>query len=137
MTAAMDRARRSPLRFLAPLGLVAFALAFLIVVVSADLSDGGDSNGANREAEQRDLRGDSREARRERREDRENRLPDEVYVVKGYSTLIHANTACPDLVNPKGDVITCKIKGDRVVDSNGIFLNSEREKPPLCPQCVR
>ena len=62
---------------------------------------------------------------------------DEVYVVKGYSTLIHANTACPDLVNPKGDVITCKIKGDRVVDSNGIFLNSEREKPPLCPQCVR
>ena len=62
---------------------------------------------------------------------------DQVYVVKGYSLLIHANTACPDLQNPKGDVITCKISGDRVVDSNGIFLNSEREKPPLCPQCVR
>jgi hypothetical protein len=87
MTAAMDRARRSPLRFLAPVGLVAFALAFLIVVVSADMSDGGDSNGANREAEQRDLRGDRRDARRERREDRENRLPDEVYVVKEGDTL--------------------------------------------------
>jgi hypothetical protein len=62
---------------------------------------------------------------------------DEVYVVKGQSMLIHANPACPELQNPKGEVIKGKVSGDRVVDANGIFLNSEREKPPLCPQCVR
>ena len=62
---------------------------------------------------------------------------DTVYVVKGYSTTIHANPACPELANPKGDVLTCKISGDRVVDPNGLYLNSEREKPPLCHQCVR
>ena len=62
---------------------------------------------------------------------------DEVYVVQTPSTIIHANPACPDLRNPKGDVIKAKISGDRVVDANGVFLNSEREKPPLCPHCVR
>jgi hypothetical protein len=86
MTAAMDRARRSPLRLLAPIGLVAFALAFLLVVTTADVSDGGGSNDANDEAEQRDLRGtgDRGERRRERREER---LPDDVYVVKEGDTL--------------------------------------------------
>jgi hypothetical protein len=85
MTAAMDRARRSPLRFLAPIGLVAFVFALLLVVTTADVSDGGGSNDANDEAEQRDLRGGERRERpRERREDR---LPDDVYVVKEGDTL--------------------------------------------------
>jgi hypothetical protein len=86
MTAAMDRARRSPLRFLAPVGLVGFFLAFLLIVVTTDVSDGDGSNNGNDEAEQRDLRGtgDREERRRERREER---LPDEVYVVKEGDTL--------------------------------------------------
>lgn len=62
---------------------------------------------------------------------------DEVYVVKGTSTIVHANPACPELREPKGDVVTAKVSGNRIVDANGVFLNSEREKPPLCPHCVR
>jgi hypothetical protein len=62
---------------------------------------------------------------------------DEVYVVQGHSTMVHGNPACPELRNPKGDVLKCKISGNRVVDANGVYLNSEREKPPLCPHCVR
>ena len=86
MTAAMDRARRSPLRFLAPLGLVAFTLAFLLVVTSADVSDDGETNGANDAAQQRDLEGgDRRERRRERRDER--RVEDDVYIVKEGDTL--------------------------------------------------
>jgi len=62
---------------------------------------------------------------------------DPVYVVSGHKMIVHANQACPELANPKGDVIPCVVKGGRLVDANGLFLNSEREKPPLCPQCVR
>jgi LysM domain len=88
MTAAMDRARRSPLRFLAPIGLVAFLFAFLLVVTSADdVSDGGDSNDANDKAQQRDLKGGDGGDRERRRERREDRLPDDVYVVKEGDTL--------------------------------------------------
>jgi LysM domain len=89
MTAGMDRARRSPLRFLAPVGLVVFFFAFLLVVTTADVSDGGDSNDANDQAEQRDLKdgNDRGERRRERREQRENRGRDDVYIVKEGDTL--------------------------------------------------
>ena len=87
MTAAMDRARRSPLRFLAPIGLVAFAFAFLLVVTTADVSDGGDSNDGTDRAEQRDLKGgDGRERRRERREE-ERTADEDVYLVKEGDTL--------------------------------------------------
>ena len=90
MTAAMDRARRSPLRFLAPIGLVVSVIAFLVVVTSADdVSDDGDANGGNDAAEQRDLEGggedDDRERRRERREERA--ADEDVYVVKEGDTL--------------------------------------------------
>jgi hypothetical protein len=85
MTAAMDRARRSPLRFLAPVGLAVFFIAFLVVVTTADVSDNGDSNNDNERAEQRDLKGGDRGERR--RNDREERLPDEVYIVKEGDTL--------------------------------------------------
>ena len=88
MTAAMDRARRSPLRFLAPLGLAAFAIAFLLVIATAGDSGGGDSGNADDAAEQRDLKGGGGGDRRERRrEDREERLPDDVYIVKEGDTL--------------------------------------------------
>jgi hypothetical protein len=80
----MDRETGSPLRFLAPLALVVFALAFLVVVVTADVSDGGNSNEDNEQAEQRDLRGERRTRRRERRQDR---LPQRVYRVKEGDTI--------------------------------------------------
>lgn len=57
----------------------------------------------------------------------------DVYVTKGYSTIIHSSPSCSEI---KGDVIKAKIDGDRVVDANGVALNSGREKPPFCV-CVR
>lgn len=81
MAAPMDEARRSPLRFLAPIALVAFLFAFFLVVGSADVSDDGGSNEAGKQAEQRDLEGDE-PTPREEREEREEQLPQEVYIVK-------------------------------------------------------
>lgn len=62
---------------------------------------------------------------------------DTVLVVTGYSTLVHANKECPDLAKAKGEVKTCTVKHGRLVDANGIFVGSERERQPLCPSCVR
>jgi hypothetical protein len=79
----MERARRSPLRFLAPLALIAFALAFLLVLGSADVDDNGGSDQAAEEAEERDLQQSERERRRqEREEEREAEGEREVYIIK-------------------------------------------------------
>jgi hypothetical protein len=88
----MDRSRRSPLRFLAPIALVAFGLALLLVVSSADVSDDGGSGDASEEAEQRDLGSDRSERRRDREaeEDEEDEEPARQpakYVVKEGDTL--------------------------------------------------
>jgi len=46
----MDRRRRSPARLLAPIALVAFALAFFAVLVGSDApEDSGSSNGSSRQ----------------------------------------------------------------------------------------
>lgn len=52
-----------------------------------------------------------------------------VYVTNSPSMLLHASPNCGRI---QGDVLKCKIDGDRVVDSNGTLLNSGREKPPFC-----
>jgi LysM repeat protein len=83
----MDRTRRSPLRFLAPIALVAFGLALLLVVSSADLSDDGGSGGASEEAEQRDLGSDRSERRRERDAETTPTRQPAKYVVKEGDTL--------------------------------------------------
>jgi LysM domain len=83
----MARTPRSPLRFLAPVALVAFALALLLVVGSADLSDDGGSGGASEETEQRDLGSDRSERRRERDAEEEPARQPAKYVVKEGDTL--------------------------------------------------
>lgn len=62
---------------------------------------------------------------------------EKVYVVKAHTPIVHANSECPEVQRPAGPVIMAKVSGDRLVDSQGLYLNSEREKPPLCPLCVR
>lgn len=62
---------------------------------------------------------------------------EEVYVVSGYSQTVHANKACPELANPKGEIVPCRVKSGRLMKADGTFFGSEREKPPLCPSCVR
>lgn len=83
----MDRTRRSPLRFLAPIALVAFGLALLLVVSSADVSDDGGSGDASEGAEQRDLGSDRSERRRERNAEEEPTRQPAKYVVKEGDTL--------------------------------------------------
>jgi LysM repeat protein len=83
-------ARRSPLRFLAPVAIVAFGLALLLIVSS---SGGGDSSGtpsASEREKDRDLGTDSRKARRERRNadaSGSGGLPSRTYTVKSGDTL--------------------------------------------------
>jgi hypothetical protein len=62
---------------------------------------------------------------------------DEVYVTTGYSNTVHANKACPDLANPKGDVKVCRVKSGRLVLPDETYLGSDRERFPLCPSCVK
>ena len=86
----MDRSRRSPLRFLAPIALVAFGLALLLVVSSADVSDDGGSGDGSEGAEQRDLGSDRSERRREREAEEDEEEPAREpakYVVKEGDTL--------------------------------------------------
>ena len=97
MVAAMEHANRSPLRILAPVALLAFGLAMLLVIASAgDSGDSGTTRSAN-EAKQRDLDTGNTSARRERRSNRANRLPQGVYIVKAGDTLgsIAAKTGVP------------------------------------------
>ena len=81
----METRSRSPLRLLAPIAIVVFALA-LVVVLS---STGGDEEGrSDREvtaSKQRDLGRTTGERRRPRR--REGRLPQDTYIVKTNDTL--------------------------------------------------
>jgi LysM repeat protein len=81
-------ARRSPLRFLAPVAIVGFGLALLLIVAS---SNGGDSSGTPSASEQekdRDLGTDSRKAKRERGGSSANgSLPKRTYTVKAGDTL--------------------------------------------------
>lgn len=74
--------RRSPGRFLAPLALAAFALAFLVIVLSSGvLSGGSDSQSGSTETTQQ---------ARERNRDafRSNGKPKRVYVVKSGDSLV-------------------------------------------------
>lgn len=96
----MDHPRRSPLRFLAPLAIVAFAFALLVVVVTASTGSDSPNRDAQR-AEERDLgpgveqgeattteetAGDE-QATSEEDASEEEGLPDDVYVIKSGDTL--------------------------------------------------
>ena len=62
---------------------------------------------------------------------------EEVWVVDGPSQIVHGNKACPELANPKGEVVPCKVRSGRLQKADGTYFGSGREKLPLCPSCVR
>jgi LysM repeat protein len=88
----METGHRSPLRSLAPLALVVFGIAFVLVVATSGGGgdEGGSSTGAAEEA--RDLgtnaKDDTQSKRAETTEDEsEEELGDDVYIVKRGDTL--------------------------------------------------
>jgi LysM repeat protein len=83
----MSTDQRSPARVLAPLAIVAFGLALLLIVAS---SGGGDESRSTSQAdseESRDLQVERGEKRRKERAKRDDALPQDVYVVKTGDTL--------------------------------------------------
>jgi LysM repeat protein len=81
-------ARRSPLRFLAPVALVAFGIALLVVVTSADNDSGDNTPSASERAKERDL-GTSSSARKKSKSTSTSNgsLPKRTYTVKSGDTL--------------------------------------------------
>jgi LysM repeat protein len=84
----MTSKRRSPSHVLAPISLIAFGLALLLIVTSAGGGDGDTSKSEATKQEQRDLEVSKEKQRRIAREKREQgKLPQGVYVVKTGDTL--------------------------------------------------
>jgi LysM repeat protein len=75
---------RSPLRFLAPVALVAFGIALLMIVSSSNGGDSGDSRSASDQEEARDLGASSKKPTRR---DSDSNLPTRNYTVKRGDTL--------------------------------------------------
>ena len=81
------RARRSPLRILAPVALIVFALALAVIISSANGGGGGGGTSANQAEKARDL-GTGTAARQSRRKSSSrDKLPKSVYIVKTGDTL--------------------------------------------------
>jgi len=80
-------ARRSPLRFLAPVALVAFGLALLVVVSSSGGGDDADKPSASEQARDRDLGTSSKKKKSNRRASAKGKLPTRTYTVKSGDTL--------------------------------------------------
>jgi LysM repeat protein len=86
----METRRRSPLRILAPVAIIAFAVALAMIISSASKSSGGGSGqSANAAQKARDLGTSSSTQRRARDRARRARdkLPKSVYIVKSGDTL--------------------------------------------------
>ena len=79
-------ARRSPLRFLAPVALVAFAIALLMIVSSSDSGDGNNTPSASERAKNRDL-GTTSKKKSKRRKSANGGLPNRSYTVQRGDTL--------------------------------------------------
>jgi LysM repeat protein len=79
-------ARRSPLRFLAPVALVAFGIAILMVVSSSGGSDSDSKPTASEQEKDRDL-GASTKKKSKRRASANGSLPTRTYTVKSGDTL--------------------------------------------------
>jgi hypothetical protein len=60
----------------------------------------------------------------------------QVFLVKGYEKIVHANFECPTLATPKGTVIKCRVRDGRLQDEQGNFHNGPDERLPLCSSCV-
>src|SRR3954447_26023119 len=79
-------ARRSPLRFLAPVALVAFGIALLMIVSSSNGGGGGNTPSASEQAKSRDL-GTSTKKKSKRRRSANGALPTRSYTVQKGDTL--------------------------------------------------
>ena len=88
-------ARRSPLRFLAPVALVAFGIALLMIVSQSNGGDGNDTPSASEQEKARDLGASDRKPKKKRGGD--SALPTRTYTVKQGDTLgsIAAKTGIP------------------------------------------
>jgi LysM repeat protein len=81
------RRRRSPLRILAPVALIAFAVALAMIISSANSSGGSSGAKASQATEKaRDLGTSTTKAKTRKRSSRD-RLPKTVYIVKQGDTL--------------------------------------------------
>ena len=81
-------ARRSPLRFLAPIALIAFGLALLVVVSSSNSGDGDNTPSASEKEKDRDLGTSTEKTKRKSRSSTANgTLPSRTYTVKSGDTL--------------------------------------------------
>lgn len=86
----MSTAKRTPARVLAPLALVAFGLALLLIVSTGGAGDDESSKTSATEQEQRDLelaKEKKRRAKSAERGEGQGKLPQDVYVVKTGDTL--------------------------------------------------
>jgi LysM repeat protein len=79
-------ARRSPLRFLAPVALIAFGIAILVILSSANNDAGSGTPSASERAKDRDL-GTSTKKKSKRRSTANGGLPTRTYTVKSGDTL--------------------------------------------------
>jgi LysM repeat protein len=81
-------ARRSPLRFLAPVALIAFGLALLVVVSSSNSGDTGNTPSASEREKDRDLGASTKRSKRKSKSSSANgTLPSRTYTVKSGDTL--------------------------------------------------
>jgi LysM repeat protein len=81
-------ARRSPLRFLAPVALIAFALALLVVLSSSNSGDSGTTESASERQKDRDLGSSTKKTKkRKARSSANGALPTRSYTVQRGDTL--------------------------------------------------
>jgi LysM repeat protein len=79
-------ARRSPLRFLAPVAIAAFGIALLMILSSSSGGDGNNTPSASERAKNRDL-GTTTKKKSKRRTGVNGGLPTKTYTVKNGDTL--------------------------------------------------
>ena len=80
-------ARRSPLRFLAPVALVLFGLALLVILSSSGDSDSNSTPSASERQKDRDLGTSSKKKKKNRTSTANGSLPTQTYTVKSGDTL--------------------------------------------------
>jgi LysM repeat protein len=80
------RRRRSLLRILAPLALIAAGVSLALIISSANKSSGGGGTSSNQAEKARDLGTSTTSTTRKRRHS-SSRLPQRVYIVKSGDTL--------------------------------------------------
>jgi LysM repeat protein len=81
----MDMRRRSPLRILAPVALVVFGVALVLVISSSGGSGGGGATNSSKAEKARDLGSSTTKTTKKKRS--RDKLPKSVYVVQSGDTL--------------------------------------------------